>query len=158
MLDRRIIAAPARAGNAVIVATADRNVRALAARDLSAVGSWALGAPLAGKPISVGENCFVMDRSGGVMAFGRDGQRAWSVQLDSEVIGAPVVLDQRVWFLTRAGKLQVLALATGQKRELLELGALPSDGPKMAGKQEVIPAGKGVIRPVAARPTGENRP
>jgi outer membrane protein assembly factor BamB len=158
VLDRRIIAAPARAGNAVIVATADRNVRALVARDLSPVGSWALGAPLAGQPISIGENCFVMDRSGGVMAFGRDGQRAWSAQLDSEVIGAPVVRDQLVWFLTRGGKLHVLALASGQKREQLELGALPSDGLKMAGKQEVVPAGKGVIRPVAAHPMGENRP
>jgi outer membrane protein assembly factor BamB len=158
VLDRRIIAAPARAGNAVIVATADRHVRSLAARDLSPVGSWALEAPLAGQPIGIGETCFVMDRSGGVMAFGRDGQRAWSIQLDSEVIGAPVVLDQLVWFLTRAGKLHALALSNGQKCKQVELGALPTGGLLMAGKQEVVPAGKGVIRPVAALPPGENRP
>ncbi len=158
VLDRRIIAAPASTGNAVIVATADRHVRALAARDLSPVGSWALNAPLAGQPIGIGETCFVMDRSGGVMAFGRDGQRAWSIQLDSEVIGAPVVLDQLVWFLTRGGKLHVLVLSNGQKRKQLDLGVLPSGGLLMAGKQELVPAGKGVIRPVAALPTGESRP
>ena len=158
VLDQRIIAAPASTGNAVIVATADRHVRALAARDLSPVGSWALGAPLAGHPIRSGETCFVMDRSGGVMAFGRDGQRAWSIQLDSAVVGAPVVVDQLVWFLTQGGKLHVLALSNGQKREQLELGALPSGGLLMAGKQEIVPAGKGVIRPVAALPAGENRP
>jgi outer membrane protein assembly factor BamB len=99
-----------------------------------------------------------MDRSGGVMAFGRDGQRAWMAQLDSEVVGTPVVLDQLVWFLTRGGRLHKLALSNGQKREQLELGALPSGGLLMAGKQELVPAGKGVIRPVAALPAGENRP
>jgi hypothetical protein len=140
------------------VATADRHVRALAGRDLSPVGSWALNAPLAGHPIGIGETCFVMDRTGGVMAFGRDGQRAWSIQLDSAVVGAPVVVDQLVWFLTRGGKLHVLALSNGQEREPLELGALPSGGLLMAGKQEIVPAGKGVIRPVAALPAGENRP
>ncbi len=158
VLDRRIIAAPASTGNAVIVATADRHVRSLAARDLSPIGSWALDAPLAGAPIAIGETCFVMDRSGGVMVFGRDGQRAWSTQLDSEAVGAPVVVDQFVWFLTRGGKLYVLALSNGQKREELELGALPGGGLLMAGKQELVPAGKGVIRPVAALPAGENRP
>jgi outer membrane protein assembly factor BamB len=158
VLDKRIIAAPASTGNAVIVATADRHVRALAGRDLSSVGSWALDAPLAGQPIGIGETCFVMDRNGGVMAFGRDGQRAWSIQLDSAVVGAPVVVDQFVWFLTRGGKLHVLALPNGQEREQLELGALPSGGLLMVGKQEIVPAGKGVIRPVAALPAGENRP
>jgi outer membrane protein assembly factor BamB len=158
VLDRRIIAAPASTGNAVIVATADRHIRALAARDLSPVGSWELATPLATEPITLGETCFVMDRSGGVMAFGRDGQRMWSIQLDSAVIGAPVVVDQLVWLLTRGGKLHVVALSNGQKREQLELGGLPAGGLLMAGKQEVVPAGKGVIRPVAALPSAENRP
>ena len=154
VLDRRIIAAPASTGNAVIVATADRHVRSLAARDLSPVGSWALDAPLAGPPIGIGETCFVMDRAGGVMAFSRDGQRVWSIQLDSAVVGAPVVVDQLVWFLTRGGKLHVRSLSNGEKREQLALGALPSGGLLMAGKQELVPAGKGTIRPVAAVPDG----
>ena len=57
ILEQRIIADPASTGNAVIVVTADRRVRALAARDLSPVGSWALDAPLAGPPIGVDETC-----------------------------------------------------------------------------------------------------
>ena len=51
MLEQRIIAGPVSTGGAVIVVTADRHVRALAVRDLSPVGSWALEAPLAGAPV-----------------------------------------------------------------------------------------------------------
>lgn len=40
ILEERIVTDPASTGNAVIVVTADRRVRALAARDLSPVGSW----------------------------------------------------------------------------------------------------------------------
>jgi outer membrane protein assembly factor BamB len=158
LLDRRIIAAPASTGNAVIVATADGRVRSLAARDLSPVGSWALDAPLAGQPMGIGETCFVTDRSGGIMAFSRDGQRTWSIKLDSAVIGAPVVLDQSVWFLTRGGKLHVCGLAGGEKRESLALNVLPSGGLLMAGRQEIVPAGKGTIRPVVGLPGGDNHP
>ena len=158
LLDRRIIAAPAATSNAVIVATADGRVRSLAARDLSPVGSWVLDAPLAGQPVGIGETCFVMDRSGGIMAFSRDGQRIWSIKLDSAVIGHPVVVDQAVWFLTRGGKLHVCGLSSGEKRETLELNALPGGGLLMAGTQEIVPAGKGTIRPVVGLPGGENRP
>ena len=42
-------------------------------------------------PIGIGETCFVMDRAGGVMAFGRDGQRLWSIKLNRPSVGAPVV-------------------------------------------------------------------
>ena len=48
------------------------------------------------------------------MAFSRDGQRSWSIQLESAVVGAPVVVDQLVWFLTRGGKLHVRNLADGK--------------------------------------------
>ena len=157
-LEQPIIAAPVTTGNAVIVVTADRHVRALAARDLSPVGSWALDAPLAGPPFGAGDTCFLTDRMGGVMAFSRDGQRVWSIHLDSAVIGSPVVVDQSVWFLTSGGKLHVRALSDGEKRESFDLGALPKGGLLMAGRQEVIPAGKGVIRPVVGLPTAENRP
>ena len=158
LLDRRIVAAPASTGNAVIVATADGRVRSLAARDLSPVGSWALDAPLAAEPMGVGQTCFVMDRSGGIMAFSRDGQRAWSIKLDSAVIGAPVVLDQSVWFLTLGGRLHVRGLASGEQRESLALNALPGGGLLMAGRQEIVPAGKGTIRPVVGLRAGEKRP
>ena len=57
-LDQRIIADPASTGGAVIVATADGKVRALAARDLSPVGSWPLAAPLASQPYQTRDGCF----------------------------------------------------------------------------------------------------
>jgi outer membrane protein assembly factor BamB len=158
VLDQRIIADPASTGNAVIVATADRHVRSLAARDLSPVGSWALDTPLAGPPIGIGETCFVMDRAGGVMAFGRDGQRLWSIKLDSAAIGRPVVVDQLIWFLTGGGKLHVRNLSDGQEREQIALGTLPSAGVVMAGKQELVPAAKGTLRPVAAVPETNKHP
>jgi outer membrane protein assembly factor BamB len=157
ILDGRIIADPASTGHAVVVATADGKVRSLTARDLSPVGSWALDAPLASPPIGIGEHCFVMDRAGGVMAFGRDGQRIWSTKLDSAVVGDPVVIDQLIWFLTQGGKLHVRNLSDGQEREQLTLGALPSGGVLMAGKQELVPAGRGTIRPVAAGAEAEAR-
>jgi outer membrane protein assembly factor BamB len=157
-LEHPIIAAPVSTGNAVIVVTADRRVGALAARDLSPVGSWALDAPLAAPPFGAGDSCFVTDRLGGVMAFSRDGQRVWSIRLDSAAIGSPVVVDQSVWFLTGGGKLHVRALSDGENRESFDLGTLPKGGLLMAGRQEVIPAGKGVIRPVVGLPAAENRP
>jgi outer membrane protein assembly factor BamB len=157
VLDQHIIANPASTGNAVIVATADRRVRALAARDLSPVGSWALAAPLAGPPAGAGETGFVLDRAGGVMAFGREGQRTWSINLESAAVGAPVVDDQSVWFLTEDGTLCVRALASGQERERLALGALPSGGLFLAGKAPVVPAGRGTLRPVLAPPVPAGR-
>lgn len=92
------------------------------------------------------------------MAFSRDGQRIWSIKLDSAVIGTPVVLDQSVWFLTRGGKLHVCSLSGGEKRESLALNALPCGGLLMAGRQEIVPAGKGIIRPVVGLPDGANHP
>ncbi len=109
VLDQPIIAAPASTGNAVIVATADRQIRALAARDLSPVGAWPTAAPLTGPPVGIGTSCFVTDRAGGVMKFGRDGQRNWSIHLESSVVGRPVVAEQSVSFVTSAGKLHVCA-------------------------------------------------
>jgi outer membrane protein assembly factor BamB len=147
VLDQRIVADPASTGNAVIVVTADRRVRALAARDLSPLGSWTLDAPLAGPPWGIGQFCFVTDRAGGVMAFGRDGKREWSIRLDSAVVGAPAVQGESVWFLTRDGNLHVCSLASGLKRQGLALGALPSGGLLMAGKQLLFPAGRGTVRP-----------
>jgi outer membrane protein assembly factor BamB len=158
MLDHKIIANPGSTGNAVIVATADHKVRALAARDLSPVGSWTLNAPLAGPPRGTGEKCFVMDRAGGVMAFSRDGQRIWSIQLDSAVVGGPVIVEQLVWIVTQAGKLSVRELATGKERETLTLGTLPSGGIVMAGRQELVAAGNGTIRPVVADSEAEKSP
>src|SRR5262249_41376176 len=134
ILDQRIISDPASTGSAVIVVTADSRVRALAARDLSPVGSWALDAPLAGPPFGTKDMCFVMARAGGIMAFGRDGQRIWSTQLESAVIGSPLLLDQSVWLITQRGKLHVRALSDGGARGELALSVLPAGGLLVAGK------------------------
>ncbi len=105
------------------------------------------------QPIGIGETCFVMDRSGGVIAFSRDGQRIWSIKLDSAVIGEPVVLDQSVWFLTRGGKLHVRGLSSGEKRESLDVNALPSGGLLDGGQTGDRPGRKG-DHPARGRLTG----
>src|SRR5262249_55284382 len=79
-LGQRVIADPVSIGGAVVVVTADRHVRALAVRDLSPVGSWALESPLAGEPFAFENGCFVIDRAGGVSAVGPRGKRATSSQ------------------------------------------------------------------------------
>ena len=123
---QRIIAGPASTGSAVIVVTADRQVRALSTRDLSPVGSWALEAPLSGRSTGIAEGCFVMDRAGGVMAFGRDGQRIWSIKLEAGPVGSPLVQGQSVWFLTSDGSLHVRARSDGAELDRIVLGILPT--------------------------------
>src|SRR5258708_1947305 len=84
-------------------ATPSGGVRALAARDLSPVGAWPLEARLWGRPVGLGDGGLVSDRAGGVMAFGRDGQRIWSIKLGAEVVGSPQVLGRSILFLTADG-------------------------------------------------------
>jgi outer membrane protein assembly factor BamB len=158
VLEERIITDPASTGTAVIVVTADRRVRALAARDLSPVGSWALDAPLTQPPIGIENMCFVMDRAGGVMAFDQDGQRKWSIHLESAVIGSPVVRDHSVWVVTERGKLHVRGQSDGQARAELALSVLPSGGLMMAGKQILVPVGQGTVRALTTNPGVEKRP
>jgi hypothetical protein len=69
-----------------------------------------------------------------------------------------VVALQQVWFLTRGGKLHVRNLSDGQERGQHAFGAVPSGGVLMAGKHELVPAGKGTIRPVAIAKEGDIRP
>ncbi len=144
------MAGPVSTGGAVIVVTADQHVRALATRDLSPVGSWALDAPLAGAPVGSGDGCFVMDRAGGVMAVGRDGKRLWSINLKAAAVGSPLVQDDTVWFLTSDGNLHVRSRADGAEVDRISLGILPDGGLLQAGKQVLVSAGKGTIRPVTA--------
>jgi outer membrane protein assembly factor BamB len=157
-LDQGIIADPASSGGAVIVATADGRVRALAARDLSPVGSWPLGAPLTSAPVGASDMCFVMDRSGGVMAFAGDGRRAWSVNLGAEAVGSPILRDQSAWFLTRDGTLHVRARSDGAELKRRALGILPSGGVIAAGKTAVIAAGRATIRALLPEPAPEHKP
>ena len=151
LLDHRIIAGPASTGNAVIVATADRHVRALAARDLSPVGSWALDAPLAGRADRHRRDVLCHGSIRGGHGFLRDGQRTWSIQLDSAVVGAPVVVDQSVWFLTRGGKLHVRASLEWRETRVTGPGRLAERRAAHGGQTGARPGRQG-DHPARGRP------
>ena len=147
-LDSRIVADPASTGTAVLVPTADGRIRSLAARDLSPVGAWPLEASIAGKPEGSGDGGLVMDRAGGLMAFGRDGQKSWSIHLGAEVVGARLIGTSLV-ALTSDGVLHVRARADGAERDRRPLAVLPAGGPIAAGRELMIPVAPGTFRPMA---------
>ena len=100
-----------------------------------------------------------MDRAGGVMAFGRDGQRTWSINLPAEVVGiAP----------GRGSIGQLLDCATGRctsapaptvlRSTSMTLGVLPSGGLLALGHQVLIAAARGTIRPVRPVPGDASKP
>jgi hypothetical protein len=93
-----------------------------------------------------------------VIALGRDGKRAWSINLGSEVTGLPLLTDQTVWLLTRDGSLHVRARSDGANREKMSLGVLPASGLFLAGTQPVVAAARGTIRPMTARPRAASNP
>jgi hypothetical protein len=148
-LDSRIIAEPATTGGAVLVATADGRVRSLAARDLSPIGAWALDAAIAGEPEGLGDGGLAMDRAGGILAFGRDGQKTWSIKLGAEVTGAPQVVGRSIVILTSDGVLHLRARSDGAPLDRRALGILPAGGPITAGRDAMIPVAPGTVRPLA---------
>jgi outer membrane protein assembly factor BamB len=148
-LDSRIVVEPATTGGAVIVATADGRVRSLAARDLSPVGAWPLDASIAGKPVGLGDGGLAMDRAGDIVAFGRDGQKTWSIKLGSEVTGAPQVVGRSIVILTSDGVLHLRARSDGAPLDRRALGILPAGGPIAAGRDAMIPVAPGTVRPLA---------
>jgi hypothetical protein len=158
VLDRTIISDPAATTAAVIVATSDQKVRALAARDLSPVGAWALESPLVDRPLTVGERCFAYDAAGGVLALGRDGERLWSIKLDEVAVGKPVIANDLIWFLDRSGRLHGRALADGAAREKIDLGVLPAGGLMTLGTQMVVPVGLGTVQAIALNATHSRQP
>ena len=151
-LDQRIIADPAATTDAVIVATADRHVRVLAGRDLSPVGSWPLAAPLSGHPVGFGDIAVVMDRAGGIIAFGRDGKKLWTIGLGAEVAAPPLVQAQSILFLTRDGKLHIRSRADGTQIGEKALAILPAGGLWAFANRVVVAAGTGTIRLVPEQP------
>ena len=90
-----------------------------------------------------------MDRGGGVLAFGRDGQKTWSIKLGAEVVGRPCVLGPSLVILTSDGVLHVVARADGAERDRRPLGVLPAGGPIAAGPDAMIPVAPGTFRPMA---------
>ena len=84
------------------------------------------------------------------MAVGRDGKRLWSINLKAAPVGSPLVQDNTVWFLTSDGNLHVRARSDGAELDRISLGILPDGGLLQAGKQVLVSAGRGTIRPVTA--------
>lgn len=140
-LGKPLDADPATTASSVVVVTADRRVRSLAARDLSPTGAWPLESPLSQSPAAVGGHVFVTDSAGGVLAVGPDGQRRWFVKLPGGVgvQGTPAVTGDAVWLLTRDGVLHARSLADGTERSRQPLGVLPSGGPIEARGDLVLP-------------------
>lgn len=152
LLDKRIVADPAATAGAVVVATADQRVRALSPRDLSAIGSWPLEAPLVGSPVAVGARVFVFDGGGGVLVLARDGRKLWSVKLDAPATGAPVIEGDLVWLLDQQGRLYARALSDGALRDRIDLGVLPAGGMLALGDMAIAPVGRGVVAAVSLAP------
>jgi outer membrane protein assembly factor BamB len=148
-LDSRIVTDPATTGAAVLVATADGRVRSLAGRDLSPVGAWPLDASIAGPPVGLADGGLAMDRAGNVLAFGRDGQKAWAIKLGAEVVGSPRVVGPSLVILTSDGVLHLRARADGAPVDRRPLGLLPAGGPIAAGANTMIPVAPGTVRPMA---------
>jgi hypothetical protein len=151
-LGQRLVADPVSSGGAVILVTADRRLRALAARDLSPVGTWALEAPLAGSPVGTEAGCFVMDRAGGVMAFGHDGKRTWSINLGSQVVGSPLIREETVSLITIDGNIHVRAISDGAPRAQFTSAALPAGSLLSAGSRVLVAAGRGTVGLLIAPP------
>ena len=148
-LGQSLVARPASTGRAVLFATSDGKVRALAARDLSPATTVDLPAPRSSGPVAVGDHAFVADAAGDVFAFGPDGQRRWQARLRAAANDPPAVRGGTAWFLTRSGSLESRALTDGATSERLSLGGLPAGAPLVAGGRLVVPTGLGSIRAVA---------
>ncbi len=163
-LGKEIVADPVALPGAVVAATIDGRIRALALRDLSPQGSWTLEAPLATPPAAVEGKVFIADESGGILALGPDGRRLWSIRLSGPPpFGPPVVRRSTAWFLARDGRLEGRALADGAPAGNVALGVLPAGPPFSLDGELVVPVGPGAVaaarlpddvapRPAAAGP------
>lgn len=146
-LGQPLAADPCSTGSAILLVTADRQVRSLAARDLSPNGAWPLEGSLVVGPIAVGEQGFVVDSSGLVQCFGADGQRRWFARLGGALpTGPPAIQDGVAWFLTRAGRLEGFRLDSGTPAGRLDLDALPAGGPIALGSDLVVPTAPGTLQ------------
>jgi outer membrane protein assembly factor BamB len=154
-----LVADPVTTEHAVILATADGRVRALATRDLSPAGIWPLDAPLALPPRAVSGRVFLADKGGRVLAIGPEGQRLWSVTLPAgPPAGPPVVISDSVWFLGHDGTFQRLAMADGNVLDRLELEFLPAGGLSAVGTDLVVPVALGTLRTLLPGPgNGETK-
>ena len=89
-----------------------------------------------------------MDRGGGVLAFGRDGQKTWSIKLGAEVVGRPCVRRPSLVILTSDGVLHLVARADGRRTAIA--AARQSCRPAVRsppGRDAMIPVAPGTIPP-----------
>ncbi len=137
---------PASTVEALILATADAQVRSLSARDLSPVGAWPLASPPEVGPASVGDGVILADTSGMVLLFGPDGQKRWEVELeDGPPVAPPNVLGEDLWFLDRGGHLERRSLVDGSRSDRVPLHALPTGGAVALGDDLVVPLAPGTV-------------
>jgi outer membrane protein assembly factor BamB len=157
-LGQKPVADPVASPQTVIIATADQKVRALAARDLSPVGSWPCKGPISRLPRLTGGRFFIPDQSGGLLALGADGSRRWAIELGAGIVGDPLVIGRSVWFLTSDGTLHGRDLETGEPRSRIELHVLPAAGPMASATADevIIPVARGTLQTFRC-PTPEDR-
>jgi outer membrane protein assembly factor BamB len=146
-LGAKIEGDPVATESAIVLVTSDGRVRALAARDLSPQGAWALDAPRALGPVMSGGYTFVADTAGKLFAFGPDGQRRWSVELEGALpSGPPLIQANEALFLNRDGTLDRRSLADGKLMGRHETGIVHSGGLSSVGTDVVVPVAPGTVR------------
>ncbi|HEV3121681.1 MAG TPA: PQQ-binding-like beta-propeller repeat protein, partial [Isosphaeraceae bacterium] len=152
-----LIADPVATEQAIVLLTGDGRVRALASRDLSPLGAWPLEAPRAVGPVIAGGYTFVADTAGRLIAFGLNGQRLWSIDLEgSPPAGAPLVQGQVALFLARDGTFERRALSDGIAQERVPLGIIPAGGLVALGSEVVVPVGPGTVRVLQSAASGSS--
>ncbi|WP_406699924.1 PQQ-binding-like beta-propeller repeat protein [Singulisphaera sp. Ch08] len=158
-LGASLLADPVSTGSAIVLATSDGRLRSLAARDLSPIGAWPVESSLAMLPTSLGSLVFATDQSGGVYAFGADGQRIWSTKLrGTGAVSAPAILDDSVSFLTQDGVLHRLSLTDGSPLDRIELNLLPAGDLLTSGPDLVVPVANGTVRLLSLQKESGGKP
>ena len=147
---------PAPTTDAVVVSTTDNRVRSLSSRDLTSLGAWPLEVPRAVGPLTFdNKHAVIIDKGGGVMVFGPDGNRMWASDLgDTPPVGAPLLIGDTLWFVSRDGVVQKRALVDGTPVDRTELNILPAGGMWSLGQQVVLAATPGTLRLFQASESG----
>lgn len=150
-IGKELVAGPVTTRDAVVVVTAENQVRSLAGRDLSPVGAWPLAAAPAFEPEESGGLVFVADLAGGLLAIGPDGRRLWSVTSSdgSPLAGPPITGPEGVDSVTTNGLLSRRSATDGATLAEFPLGVSPNGGPLRIGRLLAIPDGPGILRPWA---------
>lgn len=137
--------------SAVIAATADGHIRALAVRDFSPLGTWDLAAPRALGPIAVGNLVLVADSNGDVLAIDKEGRRLWSAERhEGPILGTPLAQGEFLRLMGRDGTLHKLTASTGETLERIKLDLLPAGGPIALESGSAIPVAPGTLRVLEA--------